>query len=66
MLSSGRRDLHALAMVPLLTVITADPELILAIIQPASSAQRVVTLFLFIPIVVTTLFFIFGGCNLSL
>jgi hypothetical protein len=66
MLSSGRRDLHALAMVPLLTVITADPEFVLAIIQPTSSAQRVVTLFLFIPIAITTLFFIFGGCNLKL
>jgi len=64
MLSSGRRDLDALAMVPLLAVITADPELVLAIVGSASSTQGVVVLFRLIPIIVATLFFIFGDLGL--
>ena len=61
MLSSSRRNLDALSMVPPLAVITADPEFVLAIISSASSTKSVVTLFLLIPMVVTALFFIFGG-----
>jgi len=64
MLSSGGRDLDALAMVPLLAVITADPELVLAIVGSASSTQGVVVLFRLIPIIVPTLFFIFGDLGL--
>ena len=64
MLSSGGRDLDALAMVPLLAVITADPELVLAIVGSASSTQGVVVLFRLIPIIVATLFSIFGDLGL--
>jgi len=37
---SGGRDLHALPVVPLLAVIAADPELVLAVIVSAGSAQH--------------------------
>lgn len=43
----GRRDLDALAMEPPLAHVTADPELIRAIIVPTSSAKR-------LPVLVTT------------
>jgi len=61
---SGGRDLHALPVVPLLAVIAADPELVLAVIVSAGSAQHstgccVAVLFrLLVLVVVTALFFI--------
>jgi hypothetical protein len=52
-------------MVPLLAVIAADPELVLAVVGSAGSTQGVVVLFrLLIAIIITALFFVFG--NLSL
>ena len=65
MLSPSGCDLDTLPMVPLLTVIAADPELVLAVIGSAGSTQGVVVLFrLLVPIVIAALFFVFG--NLSL
>ena len=64
-LGTCRRDLDTLPMVPLLAVIAADPELVLAVVGSAGSTQGVVVLFrLLIPIVIAALFFVFG--NLSL
>jgi len=58
---SGGRDLHALPVVPLLAVIAADPELVLAVIVSAqhSTGCCVAVLFrLLVLVVVTALFFI--------
>ena len=65
MLGPCGRDLDTLPMVPLLTVIAADPELVLAVVGPAGSTQGVVVLLrLLVPVVVTALFFVFGDLSL--
>lgn len=63
-LGTGGRDLDALAVVPLLAVIAADPELVLAVVGSAGPAQGVVVLRLLIPLVVAALSFIFGDLGL--
>ena len=62
-LRPGRGDLDTLPVVPLLTVVAADPELVLAVVGPAGSAQGVVVLFFLIltAIVAAILIFILGG-----
>jgi amino acid transporter len=52
-------------MVPLLAVITTDPELVLAVVSSASSTQGIVVLVcLLILIVITALFFVLGDLSL--
>ena len=62
-LRPGRGDLDTLPVVPLLAVVAADPELVLAVIGPAGSTQGVVVLFFLIlaAIVAAILIFILGG-----
>jgi hypothetical protein len=63
MLRPGGGDLDALPVVPLLAVVAADPELVLAIVGPTGSAQGVVVLFFLVitAVVAAILVFILGG-----
>lgn len=66
-LRPGGRDLDALAVVPLLAVVAADPELVLAVVGAAGPAQGVVMLLLLvIALVLAALLLVLGGWHLRL